>query len=95
MCIRDRVLSAYETAEEENLNSIIESAVFFNDALNKEKEAEFMLLKSEILTLLSEEVVKMAFYNEGVYEYSLLNNKVISTAKILLDDLERYAALLK
>jgi hypothetical protein len=37
----------------------------------------------------------MAFYNEGVYEYALLNNKAINTAKIILDNLGRYAALLK
>ena len=54
-----------------------------------------MLLKSEILTLLSEEIIKIAFYNEGVYEYALLNNKAINTAKILMDDLGRYASLLK
>jgi carboxyl-terminal processing protease len=89
------LLKAYVAAEEENLSSIIESVAVFNDALNKEKEAEFVLLKSEILTLLSEEIIKMAFYNEGVYEYALLNNKAINTAKILLGDLGRYAALLK
>ncbi|MAH21007.1 MAG: hypothetical protein CMB96_06205, partial [Flavobacteriaceae bacterium] len=89
------LLKAYVAAEEENLSSIIESVSVFNDALNKEKEAEFVLLKSEILTLLSEEIIKMAFYAEGVYEYALLNNKAINTAKILLGDLGRYAALLK
>ena len=89
------LLKAYAAAEEENLSSIVESVAVFNDALNKEKEAEFVLLKSEILTLLSEEIIKMAFYNEGVYEYALLNNKAINTAKILLGDLGRYTALLK
>ena len=89
------LLKAYIAAEEENLSSILESGAVFNDALNKEKEAEFVLLKSEILTLLSEEIIKIAFYNEGVYEYALLNNKAINTAKILMDDLGRYASLLK
>jgi carboxyl-terminal processing protease len=63
--------------------------------LNKEKEKEFILLKDEILRLLSEEVIKIAFYKEGVFEYALLNDNAIKEAKKLLSDLGRYASFLK
>ena len=89
------LLKAYAAAEEENLISVLELDTILSDVLNKEKETEFMLLKSEILNLLSEEIIKLAFYNEGVYEYDLLNNEAIIEAKKLLNDLRRYAALLK
>jgi carboxyl-terminal processing protease len=86
---------AYAAAKEDGLNTILESVVVFNSALNKEKEKEFILLKDEILRLLSEEVIKIAFYKEGVFEYALLNDNAIKEAKELLSDLGRYASFLK
>jgi hypothetical protein len=44
---------------------------------------------------LSEEVVKIAFYKEGVFEYALLNDNAIKEAKELLSDLGRYVSFLK
>ena len=86
---------AYAAAQEENLNTILESVVVFNSALNKEKEKEFILLKDEILRLLSEEIIKITFYKEGVFEYVLLNDSAIKEAKKLLSDFGRYAGFLK
>ena len=86
---------AYAAAKEDGLNTILESVVVFNSALNKEKEKEFILLKDEILRLLSEEVIKIVFYKEGVFEHALLNDNVIKEAKKLLSDLGRYASFLK
>jgi hypothetical protein len=44
---------------------------------------------------LSEEIVKNIFYKEGLYQFSLVNNKGIQSAKSLLEDPKEYYSILR
>jgi len=64
-------------------------------SLEKEKKLVFNQSKEIIMWHLSEEIVRRNFYNEGVYQYSLLKNTAIQEAKSILKDSSRYYSLLK
>jgi carboxyl-terminal processing protease len=51
--------------------------------------------KSEISSLLADEIVKRYFYREGLYQHYVLYNPDILKAKEILNNKQRYAEILK
>jgi carboxyl-terminal processing protease len=51
--------------------------------------------KSEISSLLTDEIVKRYFYREGLYQHYVLQNPEILKAKEILNNKQRYAEILK
>lgn len=88
--------AALKKAEEENIKSDIQRS--YNALLQditKAKERELQDKKAEIMSLLSDEIVKRYFYREGLYEYQVMNNPEIKEAVAILRDPNRYQRILK
>ena len=86
---------AYSYSLEEGLKNINSSLIEVKSSVRKEKILALEASKEKIMNHLSEEIVKNIFYKEGLYQFSLVNNKGIQTAKSLLKDLKEYYSLLK
>ena len=86
---------AYSYSLEEGLKNIRSSLIEVKSAVRKEKILALEASKEKIMNHLSEEIVKNIFYKEGLYQFSLVNNKGIQTAKSLLKDPKEYYSLLK
>ena len=63
--------------------------------IEKSKKAEVANKKPEISSLLTDEIVKRYFYQEGLYTYYLKNNPEILEARQVLNDPRKYAEILK
>jgi carboxyl-terminal processing protease len=63
--------------------------------IEKSKKAEIANKKPEISSLLTDEIIKRYFYQEGLYNYYLKNNPEILEAKQVLNDPGKYAEILK
>ncbi len=88
--------TAIKKAEEENIKKDIEKS--YNTLLqdiSRAKDRELQDKKAEILSLLSDEIVKRYFYREGLYEYQVVNNPEIKEAIAILMDASRYQSILK
>lgn len=88
--------TAIKKAEEENIKQDIEKS--YNALLqdiSKAKDRELQDKKTEIMSLLSDEIVKRYFYREGLYEYQVANNPEIKEAVAVLKDVKRYQTILK
>ncbi|MCR9183482.1 MAG: S41 family peptidase [Flavobacteriaceae bacterium] len=88
--------TAIKKAEEENIKQDIEKS--YNTLLqdiSRAKDRELQDKKAEIMSLLSDEIVKRYFYREGLYEYQVVNNPEIKEAVAILKDTRRYQAILK
>lgn len=98
----------YETRTETELNEVLATAR--KEGFEKEltqnyhqmikgieatKTAEIDNKKEEITSLLTDEIIKRYFYQEGLYEYYLKNDPEILQAKAVLSDARRYADILK
>ncbi|MUP45109.1 S41 family peptidase [Gramella sp. BOM4] len=85
-----------EKAEDEALRSQISSQI---SAIRKQIEAykkqELDDKKPEIVSLLTDEIIKRYFYKEGLYEYYTGNNPEINKAKAILNNTAEYASILK
>lgn len=83
-------------AEEEEIKSELEKsyASMLQD-LEKAKDKELQSKKAEIMSLLTDEIVKRYFYKEGLYEYHVKNNPEIKEAVAILNDSKRYQSILK
>ena len=79
----------------EGLKNINSSLIEVKSSVRKEKILALEASKEKIMNHLSEEIVKNIFYKEGLYQFSLVNNKGIQTAKSLLKDPKEYYSLLK
>ncbi|MDA9760462.1 S41 family peptidase [Flavobacteriaceae bacterium] len=86
---------AYSYSLEEGLKNINSSLIEVKSSVRKEKILALEASKEKIMNHLSEEIVKNIFYKEGLYQFSLVNNKGIQTAKSLLKDPKEYYSLLK
>ncbi len=87
--------SAIKKADEENIKSDIQQS--YNTLLQditKAKERELRDKKAEIMSLLSDEIVKRYFYREGLYKYQVVNNPEIKEAVAILKDANRYQRIL-
>lgn len=63
--------------------------------IEKTKSAEIDNKKAEITSLLTDEIIKRYFYQEGLYNYYLNNDPEILEARKILGDSKRYSELLK
>ena len=86
---------AFSYSLEEGLKNINSSLVKVKSSIRKEKILALEASKEKIMNHLSEEIVKNIFYKEGLYQFSLVNNKGIQSAKSLLEDPKEYYSILK
>jgi len=99
---------AYETQTEKEFTEALRRSE--DDDLKKEIEASYKQLmssiekaktkaledkKAEIMSLLSDEILKRYFYRDGLYNYQVKNNPEILEAIAVLNDTNRYARILK
>lgn len=99
---------SYETATEKELIELLEKAE--NEDLRGKiseeikniqqeimtyKKQELDRKKPEIVSLLTDEIIKRYFYKEGLYEYYTDNNPEIEKAKEILNNPSEYARILK
>lgn len=59
------------------------------------KEKALVEKKAEIMSLISNEILKRYFYRDGLYEYQVINNPEILEAIKLLKDEKKYRRILK
>ena len=86
---------AYSYSLEEGLKNINSSLIEVKSSIRKEKILALEASKEKIINHLSEEIVKNIFYKEGLYQFSLVNNKGIQSAKSLLEDPKEYYSILR
>ncbi len=99
---------SYETRTESELNEVLATARkegFEKDILQnyqqmisqleKTKSAEIDNKKEEIASLITDEIIKRYFYQDGLYEYYLENDPEILKARGVLGDAKQYADILK
>lgn len=87
---------AYKKAVIEELDDdIYASYESMKTAINQAKKKEIIDKKAEVMSLLSDEIVKRYFYKEGLFEYQTQNNEVIKEAVAILNDQKRYDKILK
>jgi len=83
-------------AEEEELKSEISSEVEnIKIQISSFKKQELENKKPEIVSLLTDEIIKRYFYKEGLYQYYTNNNPEIERAKSLLNNPSEYSKILK
>lgn len=98
----------YETLTEAQLNKtlmtakkegfeqeIIENYQGMIIEIEKTKSAEIENKKEEIISLLTDEIIKRYFYQEGLYQFYLKNNPEITEAREVLNNPGKYAEILK
>lgn len=87
---------ALRRAKDDNLQKGIQSSY---NALMKSvaaaKEEALTDKKVEIMSLISDEILKRYFYREGLYDYQVNNNPEILEAIAVLNDSKRYERILK
>jgi len=86
---------AFSYSLEEDLKNINSSLIEIKSSIRKEKKLALEASKEKIINHLSEEIVKNIFYKEGLYQFSLVNNKGIQSAKSLLENPKEYYSILK
>lgn len=83
-----------EKAEDENLN-ISSEISGIKSQIDTYKKQELERKKPEIVSLLTDEIIKRYFYKEGLYEYYTENNPEIEAAKSILNNPAEYSKVLK
>ncbi|NRD18573.1 S41 family peptidase [Winogradskyella eckloniae] len=88
--------NAINVAKEEELDTAINSE--FNDltaALLAYKSNAIDDNKTQLKTLLTDEIIKRYFYSEGLYSYYLIHNNEIKKALNILNNPSQYAGILR
>ena len=96
----------YVTATEKELEEMLEKAKSENldikfelkgiqSQIDTYKQKELERKKPEIVSLITDEIIKRYFYKEGLYEYYTENNPEIEAAKNVLNDPAAYSKILK
>ncbi|WP_034920369.1 S41 family peptidase [Gillisia sp. CAL575] len=88
--------AALYTAEKEGFSEDILNS--YNQTLNKiatAKKEDLDAKKAEITTLLTDEIIKRYFYQEGLYQHYILENPEITEAQDILGNSSRYSGILK
>lgn len=86
----------YRIAKEENLDKeIAESYGKLIQNLNQSKDKAIDEKRSEIESLITDEIIKRYFYREGLYNYQIKHNPEIKEAIAVLNDSKRYTQILK
>ncbi|MCM4160074.1 S41 family peptidase [Antarcticibacterium flavum] len=87
---------AIATARKEGFDQdIISGYKQMMDGIEKAKKAEVESKKEEISSLLTDEIIKRYFYQEGLYNYYLQNNPEILEAQQVLNNPGKYSAILR
>lgn len=87
---------AFKTAEKEELDDDINSSYkAMQEAINNAKKKDMKDKKAEIMSLLTDEIVKRYFYRDGLYNYQLKFNPEILEAVNVLEDQNKYNRILK
>lgn len=82
-------------AEEENLqNDIAKNYQALLSDIEKGKDKAIQEKKAEIVSLLTDEIIKRYFYREGLYDYHIQHNPEIKEALEVLNDEKRYRTIL-
>lgn len=81
--------------KEKSLSMIQEQLKALKSKLSHNKENDLQLLKSEIKTLLEEEIVKHYYLERGMKEASFNNDPEMAAALELFKDMNRYNSILK
>jgi carboxyl-terminal processing protease len=63
--------------------------------LRSQKILRSTIRKEEIVSIITDEIIKRYFYQEGLYEYYLQNDPEILQAREILSNPRRYADILK
>jgi len=87
---------ALRKAKTEKLDTeILASYTQLMISVDQAKEKALINKKQEIITLLSDEILKRYFYRDGMYEYHVINSPEILEAVLLLSDEGKYQKILK
>jgi carboxyl-terminal processing protease len=87
---------ALRRAEDDDLNGSIESSYKqLMKAIDDAKDKALVSKKAEIMSLLSDEILKRYFYRDGLYNYQVENNAEILEAVSILHNEKRYKKILK
>ena len=86
---------AFNAFKEEKLDNLFNAASVFSKAIEKEKAKAIDLSKNQITEILSEEIVRICFYREGLFKYNLSYNETIIKGKNILINLDKYYEILK
>lgn len=88
--------NAILTAEEEGLDDVINSEYDdLKEALQNYKSNAIEDNKTQLKSLITDEVIKRYFYSEGLYTYYTANNLEIKEAKSVLNKPSQYASILR
>lgn len=86
----------FERAEDEALKTKIDSEVSkIRSKIEDFKRQELDNKKPEIVSLITDEIIKRYFYKEGLYEYYTSKNPEIIKAKSILNNPSEYSNILK
>ncbi|MFD1094527.1 S41 family peptidase [Salegentibacter chungangensis] len=84
------------TARDEDLEQkILDDYKAISQEIEVYKNQELEAKKPEIVSLLTDEIIKRYFYKEGLYDYYVKNNPEIVEAKKVLNDAGRYQEILR
>lgn len=99
---------SYETATEKELYELLEKAEDedlkknitgeikkIQEQISNYKKQELDSKKPEIVSLLTDEIIKRYFYKEGLYEFYTINNPEIEKAREILNNQAEYNRILK
>ncbi len=87
---------ALNTAKREKLDSEIAASYdALLAAINTSKEKALDTYKTEIVNLLTDEIIKRYFYREGLYNYYVTHNPEIEKSKEVLGSKKKYEQILK
>jgi carboxyl-terminal processing protease len=87
---------ALRRAEDDDLNGSIKSSYEqLMKAIDNAKDKALVSKKAEIMSLLSDEILKRYFYRDGLYNYQVENNPEILEAVSILNNEKRYDKILK
>lgn len=98
----------YQTFTEQQLDELVKAAQYegFEDEISTDfariqesieasKEKALNDKKEEIMSILSDEIIKRYFYKEGLYEYYVQNNPEILEARKILNNPQKYQDFLR
>ncbi len=87
---------ALATAKKEGFDdNIVENYKNMLDEIDAAKQQELIEKKPELVSLLTDEIIKRYFYQEGLYKYYVKHNPEILKAKEILNNKQQYSEILK
>lgn len=90
------LMNAITIAKEEELDAVIKSEYKdLTEALQSYKTNAIDANKTQLKSLLTDEIIKRYFYSEGLYTYYTANNTEIKKALTILNNPSQYAGILR